>query len=82
MVPGVIAAGILSSTGVNIQLNVDNISNIIKSLNSTETWQTTQNSTTDIVLQNPIWITFHFLIFIVLVVYILWQIFLILQNKE
>lgn len=77
LMPGLICAGILASTGVNIQTNQDSTSSIIKDLNNTQTWQTTLNNTTNIVLQNPVWQTVHYMLFAVFLVYIIMQIMVI-----
>jgi len=77
LMPGLICAGILASTGVNIQTNTDSTNSIIKNLNDTSTWSTTLTNTTNIVLQNPVWQTVHYMLFAVFLVYIIMQIMVI-----
>lgn|SRR6185312_8124997 len=77
LMPGLICAGILALTGVNIQTNTDSTNSIIKNLNDTSTWQTTLTNTTNIVLQDPTWQTVHYMIFAVFLVYIIMQIMVI-----
>ena len=77
LMPGLICAGVLASSGVNIQTNVDSSSEIIKNLNDTSTWQSTLSNTTNIVLQNPIWITIHYMLFVIFLIYIIMQIMVV-----
>ena len=77
LMPGLICAGILASTGVNIQTNTDSTNSIIKNLNDTSTWSTTLTNTTNVVLQNPVWQTVHYMLFAVFLVYIIMQIMVI-----
>lgn len=75
LLPGLICAPVLATSGVNIQLQQNN--DIIKDLNSTRTWSDT--STTNIVIQNSVWLTVHMMIFFVLLMYIIRQILLFLM---
>lgn len=77
LMPGLICAAVIASTGVNLQTNVDTTDSIIKNLNNTDTWQTTLTNTTNIVLINPIWITIHYMLFAVFLVYIIMQIMVV-----
>ena len=77
LLPGLICAPVLATSGVNIQLQHNN--DIIKDLNSTRTWS--DISTTDIVLQNPIWLTVHMMIFFVLLMFIIRQFLLLLMAS-
>ena len=80
MIPGVVCAGILGSSGVNIQLNSDTVSSIIKDLNNTDTWSQNITNTSTVILQNPIWQSVHYMFMIVLVVYIFVQILTVLTK--
>ena len=82
MIPGIICAAILASSGVNIETNVDTTSSIIKNLNNTDTWSQSISNTTNIVLQNPIWQSVHYVIMIVLIVYVIVQILNVLTKKN
>ena len=73
LIPGIICAGILASSGVNVQTNVDNTSTVIKDLNNTQTWSESDTKTVNIVLINPIWQTVHYVIMIVLITYVITQ---------
>lgn len=73
LIPGMVAAGILASSGVNIQVANVATSNLIRSINTTQTWTETTQQINNIVLQNPVWQTFHLLIFLVLLVYVITQ---------
>ena len=74
LMPGMVAAGILASSGVNIQVANVATSNLIKSINTTQTWTETTTQINNIVLQSPVWQMFHILIFLTLLVYVITQI--------
>ena len=73
LIPGMVASAILSTSGINIQVASVTTSNLIKSINTTQVWSEATNQTNNIVLQNPVWQTFHLLIFLVLLVYVITQ---------
>ena len=70
LIPGILCAFILASSGINIVTS--NTTNTITSVNTTEVW--TETISSSIVLQNPIWVTVHLLIFMVLIVYVVLQV--------
>ena len=74
LIPGMVAAGILASSGINIQVATVDTSNLIRSINTTQTWSETTTQINNIVLQNPAWQMFHMLIFLVLLAYVITQI--------
>ena len=78
LVPSVICNGILASSAVNIVLQTTNT--ITRDLNSTNTWSEAQTISFPIV--DPIWQTVHYMFMIVLVVYILVQIFNAIGKTE
>lgn len=80
LLPGIFCAGILALSGVNITTQTINTNNIIKDLNNTDTWSETTASTSQYVLVNQVWQTVHFLIFIVLCVYVLQQVLIMLTK--
>ena len=80
LIPGMVAAGVLASSGVNIQVANVATSNLIKSINTTQTWTETTSQINNIVLQSPVWQMFHMLIFLVLLSYIITQILGILLK--
>lgn len=73
LIPGMVAAAVLASSGVNIQVANVATSNLIRSINTTQTWSETTTQINNIVLQSPVWQMFHMLIFLVLVVYVITQ---------
>lgn len=73
LIPGMVAAAVLASSGVNIQVANVATSNLIKSINTTQTWTETTTQINNIVLQSQVWQMFHMLIFLVLVVYVITQ---------
>ena len=70
LIPGILCAFILASSGINIVTS--DTTNTITSINTTEVW--TETISSSIVLQNPIWVTVHLLIFMVLIVYVVLQV--------
>lgn len=82
MMPGLICAGVLASSGVNIQMTSLTQSDIIRNLNDTSTWSDTATNTVNIVLQNPVWITIHFLFFAVMLIYIITNIINLMTKTE
>ena len=82
MIPGIICSGILGSSGVNIQLNSDTTSSIIKDLNNTDTWSQNITNTSTVILQNPIWQSVHYMFMIILVIYVIIQILNVLVKKN
>jgi ABC-type thiamin/hydroxymethylpyrimidine transport system permease subunit len=74
LIPGIFCAFILASSGVNIITEDTTVSNQIVSLNTTEVWTETVTTQSLIELQNPIWVTVHLLIFMILIVYVIIQI--------
>ena len=73
LIPGMVASAVLASSGVNIQVANVATSNLIKSINTTQTWTETTTQINNIVLQSPVWQMFHILIFLTLLVYVITQ---------
>ena len=80
LVPSVIACGILASSGIHIDVATLTTSNVIRSVNTTQVWTETTTQTNQIVLQNSVWIPFHFLLFIILTFYVIQQILFLLTK--
>lgn len=81
MIPSIIASGILASTGINIDINTVTTSNLIRSVNTTQTWTEATTQTNVIVLQNPVWSMFHWLLMIILIWYVIQQILYLLTKN-
>lgn len=79
LLPGLIVAPVLATSGPDIQLATIDTSSITKSINTTQTWQETTTQVNNIVLQNPVWLTVHMMIFFVLLMYIIRQLLLFLM---
>ncbi len=69
LIPGIIASFIIASSGETIIMA--DITNTIIDLNTTSVW--TEAVFNVIELQNPIWLTFHGLLGIVMTVYVILQ---------
>jgi hypothetical protein len=73
-IPGIITAGLLMSSGVNITMDTVNTINTITD-NQTNTVIFTEDITVTryIPLQDPIWTAVHLMIFLILLVYVIIQ---------
>jgi hypothetical protein len=87
MVPGIICAGILITSGVDIYLDTIetiNLTNSTAGATNEQIFYELTNTTDKITLINPVWGLVHFIIFIVLILYVLKQTLLMLgigKNK-
>ncbi len=70
LIPGIIAAFAIASSGQNVLFK--DVADTVVALNTTEVW--THTVVTQLVLANPIWVTFHYLIGIIMIVYVFLQI--------
>lgn len=82
LTPGAIAALVLANSGINIDMETSTINNTIVNLNTTEVYTETIATTSNFVLQNPAWVTMHFLIFAVLIVYMITQVLILLTKVD
>lgn len=78
--PGIIALMILASSGINIDVNTVTTNNLIKSVNTTQTWTEATTQSNTIILQNPVWSMFHWLLAITLIFYLIKQILNLLTK--
>jgi hypothetical protein len=69
LISSIIAVLIIAGSGDSIVTN--DYTNTIVDLNTTTVWTETISSTIE--LQNPIWITFHYLMAVVMIVYVILQ---------
>lgn len=84
LIPGIICSGVLAYSGVHINGWSQTITTLVRNgtsnvllTNSTQTLQAQQ-----ITLMNPVWQTVHFMIMIVMVVYVLMNLFNIVGKTE
>lgn len=61
-------------------ITMQNSTSVITNLNTTEVY--TEDTNNIIFLENPIWVTFHFMLFIILVIYIILQALNLLTKLE
>jgi hypothetical protein len=71
LIPSMVCAGILTFTGVDVTWLTTTTGNTIRSVNTTQVWTENVSQTDQIILQNPVWTMFHFLLFIVMGFYII-----------
>lgn len=79
LLPGLIVAPVLATSGPDIQLATIDTSAVTRSINTTQVWQENTTQVNNIVLQNPVWLTVHMMIFFVLLMYIIRQLLLFLM---
>ena len=78
LVPGMISAALLAQVGPNIVTT--NITNTITALNTSEVFQ--EIITTEIEIQNEVWAIFHYMLFLVLFIYIITQILILFSKVD
>ena len=78
LIPGMIAAALLAGVGPNIVTT--SVNNTITALNTSEVFQ--EVITTQTTLQNEVWAIFHYMIFIVLFVYVITQILILFTKVD
>ncbi len=78
LVPGMISAALLAQVGPNIVTT--NITNTITALNTSEVFQ--EINTTEIEIQNEVWAIFHYMLFLVLFIYIITQILILFSKVD
>lgn len=81
MVPGIICAGILITSGTDIYLDTIetiNLTNATSGITNEQIFYEKTDTTDKITLINPVWGSVHFIIFIVLILYVLKQTLLML----
>lgn len=82
LMPGIICAGLLAFSGVNIIFETTTTNTLNHSANGTLLTNATATVTNYVPLQVPFWQTFHFMIMIILIIYVLVQIFSIIGKTE
>lgn len=78
LIPSMIAAALLSQVGPNIITS--SITNTITALNTSEVFQEVITSETTI--QNEVWAIFHYMLFLVMFVYIVTQILILFTKVD
>ncbi len=81
LLPGLITAPLLATSGPDITWTTVNTLNTIRSVNTTQVWTENSTQTSSIVLQSPVWLTVHMMIFFVLLIYIIRQFLLLLMAE-
>lgn len=82
MMPGIISSFILGMSGPNIIFQSTSTTNLVRSINTTQVWTEAATQTNLIPLQNPVWQTFHFMIGITLLFYMVVQLVILLSKHE
>ena len=78
LVLSIIAIVILAGSGVEIQ--TETVTSTLVNMNTTEAWEETVTQT--YTLQNPVWITFHYLLAVVMMVYVILQILILFTKVD
>lgn len=82
LIPGIICAAVLAGSGTSIITDTVTTTNTIRNVNTTEVWTETTTQDKSIELQSTVWITVHQMIFLVLIVYVINQIFILFTKKK
>jgi len=77
-IPAIILAGVLAGSGVDITF-VDS-TNTIFNINTTDAW--TETIEDKVVLQNPVWITIHYLLMVIFIIYVIFNILKLFTSHE
>ncbi len=78
LIPGMISAALLAQVGPNIITT--SVTNTITALNTSEVF--VEVITSETTLQNEVWAIFHYMIFIVLFVYVITQILILFTKVD
>ena len=82
LIPAMIAAAYLAGTGLEISGPTILTNNVIVNLNTTEVFTETTSQTQSISIDNyPAWMLFHYMMFIILLVFVIRQV-LIMATKS
>lgn len=76
--PGIVAAGVLAQVGPNIITT--SMTNTITAVNTTEVF--VEVITSQVTIQNEVWSLFHFMLMLVMVVYVISQFMLLMTKTE
>lgn len=77
-IPAIIFAGVLAGSGVEITST--NSTNTIFNLNTTDAWSETISSS--VILQNPVWITSHYMLMVIFIIYVIFNMLKLLTTHE
>ena len=81
LIPSMLCAFVLANAGVDIYLSTETLADQV--LDSNNAPVTLTDVTTDkITLLNPIWVTMHFLFFIVILLYVVMQILTLFMKRD
>ena len=82
LIPGIIASAFMAQTGQKVIFNTIFTNSTTTVSNSTTIWNETTVQTNVIILQNPVWGYFHMLIFMVLIIFVINQMYNLLTKPE
>ena len=74
LIPSMICAVLLANVGGDINFGNITTDSTLVNANTTETWNETVTFSMVFTLQNPVWVSIHWLFFIIMLIYILFNI--------
>lgn len=81
LIPSMLCAFMLASAGADVYLSTETV--VHEELNSVDMIVTLTDTTTDkITLLNPVWVTLHFMFFIVLLLYVMTNILTLFLKRD
>lgn len=82
IMPSIFAAFMLASVGgFDVYLQYGNVTNTIVNLNTTEVFTEQFTSEQKFTLLNPVWIPLHILFFVIMIIYVIWNLLLLFTKK-
>lgn len=78
LIASIICIYMLSSAGATISF--DTVESTLVNVNTTETW--TETVDRKVTLVQPVWVTLHYLFFIMLVIYFMWNMLQLFVKRE
>lgn len=82
IIPSIFTAFMLASIGgFDVILQSGNVTNTIINLNTTEVFTEQFVSEYKFTLLNPVWIPLHILFFVIMIIYVIWNILLLFTRK-
>jgi len=82
ILPSIFAAFMLASVGgFDVYLNYGNVTNTIKNLNTSEVFTEQFITESKFTLLNPVWIPLHILFFVIMIIYVIWNLLLLFTKR-
>lgn len=82
IMPSIFASFMLASIGgFDVYLDYGNVTNTIINLNTTEVFTEQFITESKFTLLNPVWIPLHILFFVIMIIYVIWNLLLLFTKR-